>query len=110
LRQANAALKAHGRVDVDGRSGILKNQVLHRSDRQRDAASCREYRVQSIRLRHLWMKNAFIGSAYLILGVAWLCGCAGQSSEKSAWQGTGAGHQSFTRVLIVGISKNFNQR
>jgi hypothetical protein len=66
--------------------------------------------LHSTGLRHRRMKNAFIGHTYLILGVAWLCGCAGQSSEKGAWQGTAAAHQSFTRVLIVGISKNFTQR
>ncbi len=67
--------------------------------------------MQIIGLRHLRMKNATIGCAYLILGLAWLAGCAGQSSEKGAWQGGATkGHQSFTRVLIVGISKNFTQR
>ena len=60
-------------------------------------------------LRHLQMKNALIGCTYLILGAACLSGCAGHASEDSAWQGA-ARHQSFTRVLIIGVSKNFTQR
>jgi hypothetical protein len=44
----------------------------------------------------------------LILVLAWLSGCAGGSSVKSAWQA--APHPSFSRILIVGLSTNFDQR
>jgi hypothetical protein len=46
----------------------------------------------------------------LILGATWLSGCAGSSSStKGAWQ-TPAPHPSFSRILIVGVSTNFDQR
>jgi hypothetical protein len=48
-------------------------------------------------------------SALLLLSVAWLSGCAGGGSVRSAWQ-TPAPHPSFSRILIVGVSTNFNQR
>jgi hypothetical protein len=49
------------------------------------------------------------GSVLLLLSVAWLSGCAGGGSVKSAWQ-TPAPHPSFSRILIVGVSTDFNQR
>jgi hypothetical protein len=48
-------------------------------------------------------------SALLVLSVAWLSGCAGSDSVRSAWQTSGP-RPSFSRVLIVGISTDFNQR
>ncbi len=47
--------------------------------------------------------------AVLLLSVAWLSGCAGGGSVKGAWQ-TSAPHPSFTKILIVGVSTDFNQR
>jgi hypothetical protein len=66
--------------------------------------------VHSIGFRRLQMKNASVRSTLMILGVAWLSGCATQSTVNGAWQGSAPRHQSFTRVLIVGISANFTQR
>ena len=54
-------------------------------------------------------KKYVVESALLLLGVAWLSGCAGGGSVRSAWQ-TPAPHPSFSRILIVGLSTNFNQR
>jgi hypothetical protein len=60
-----------------------------------------------VRLVH--MKFAPVESTLLILSLAWLSGCAGSASLRSAWQGS-APHPSFSRVLIVGINANFDQR
>jgi len=55
------------------------------------------------------MKYASVGSMLLILGVAWLSGCAaGGSAQGGAWQANP--HPSFSRVLIVGVSTSFDQR
>jgi hypothetical protein len=70
----------------------------------------REYRVHTIGRRLLQNNNASVGSTLLILGVAWLSGCAANSSVKGAWQESAPQHPSITRVLIVGISVNFTQR
>jgi len=61
-------------------------------------------------LRLLQNKNASVGSMLVILGVAWLSGCAGSSSVTSAWQESARRLPSATSVLIVGISTNFTQR
>jgi len=54
-------------------------------------------------------KIAPFGSALLIFGVAWLAGCVGNSgSVKGAWQVSP--HPAFSRILIVGVSTNFDQR
>jgi hypothetical protein len=63
-------------------------------------------RYLDFRLAH---KKYVAESALLLLGVAWLSGCAGGGSVRSAWQ-TPAPHPSFSRILIVGVSTNFNQR
>jgi hypothetical protein len=55
------------------------------------------------------MKRVSVKSTLLILGVAWLAGCAGSSSVKSAWQES-APNRSFSRILIVGLNTNFDQR
>jgi hypothetical protein len=49
-----------------------------------------------------------VESTLLILGVTWLSGCAASGSAKSAWQSEP--HPSFSRVLIVGVSTDFDQR
>ncbi len=64
-------------------------------------------RSTGLRLEH--MKFASVKSTLLILSVAWLCGCAGSASVKGAWQGPSP-HPSFSRVLIVGVSTDFDQR
>ena len=66
--------------------------------------------MPSIGLRLLRNKNARVGTTLVIMGVAWLSGCAGSSSVQGAWQESAARHPSITRVLIVGISANFTQR
>jgi hypothetical protein len=54
------------------------------------------------------MKNIFAGPVLLILTLAWLGGCSG-NSVRSSWQQPGR-PSAFSRILIVGISANFNQR
>jgi hypothetical protein len=54
--------------------------------------------------------KSVVRSTFLILSVAWFFGCAGSSSVKSAWQESAPRHQSFTSILIVGVSANFTQR
>lgn len=57
----------------------------------------------------LSLRAASVGGL-LVLGVASLSGCASQPSVSSAWQ-EGVPHgQSFSRVLIVGVSPDINQR
>jgi len=46
----------------------------------------------------------------LVLGAAWLSGCATQPSVSSAWQEGVPHNQSFSKVLIVGVSPDINQR
>jgi hypothetical protein len=65
--------------------------------------------MHSIGLRLLQMKNDAVGSTLLILGVAWLSGCSG-NSVKSAWQESAPQHLSYSRILIVGASTDFTQR
>jgi hypothetical protein len=54
-------------------------------------------------------KYAPLKSTLLLLGIAWLSGCAGGGSVRGAWL-TPAPHPSFSRILIVGISTDYNQR
>jgi len=65
--------------------------------------------MRSTRLRLVHMKLTAVESTLLILSVAWLSGCAGSASVKGAWQGS-APHPSFSRVLIVGVNTDFDQR
>ncbi len=62
-----------------------------------------------IGLRLVRMQHTSVGSTLLILGAAWLSGCAG-NSVQSAWQESVPHHPSFSRILIVGISTDFTQR
>jgi hypothetical protein len=64
--------------------------------------------MRSTGLRLVHMKFTF-ESTLLFLCVAWLSGCAGGGSAKSAWQAS-APHPVFSTVLIVGISTDYNQR
>jgi hypothetical protein len=63
-------------------------------------------RYLGLRLVH---KKYASESTLLLLCVAWLSGCAGSGSVRSTWQ-TSAPPPSFARILIVGISTDFNQR
>jgi hypothetical protein len=66
--------------------------------------------VHSIGYRLLQLKHTSVGPTLLILGAAWLSGCASSSSVKGAWQRSAPGDQSIKKVLIVGISADFTQR
>jgi hypothetical protein len=46
----------------------------------------------------------------MLLGAAWLSGCASQPSVSSAWQDGVSHNPSFSKVLIVGVSPDINQR
>jgi hypothetical protein len=63
-------------------------------------------RYPDLRLGH---KKYASSSALLLLSVAWLSGCASNGSVSSAWQAS-TPHLSFSRILIVGVSTDFNQR
>jgi hypothetical protein len=54
------------------------------------------------------VKYRALDSTLLVLSLAWFSGCAGSSSVKSAWQS--ASRPTYNRVLIVGLSTNFDQR
>lgn len=51
-------------------------------------------------------------AALLLLATLALCGCGGgpQVRATGAWQEGGAGQKSFSRVLVVGVSPDVNQR
>ncbi len=57
----------------------------------------------------LQKKHKFGALLLLFTATIWLSGCAGVS-VKSAWQPGVARNQTFARVLIVGVSPNFNLR
>jgi hypothetical protein len=65
--------------------------------------------VHGIGLPLLRIKNGAVGSTLLILGLAWISGCSG-NSVKSAWHDPAAGHSSYSKILIVGVSTDFTQR
>jgi hypothetical protein len=54
------------------------------------------------------VKHVSVDSTLLMLILVCLSGCAGSSSVKGAWQS--APHSSFSRILIVGLSTDFDQR
>jgi hypothetical protein len=54
-------------------------------------------------------KYASVEFTLLLLGIAWLSGCAGGGSVRGAWLTPGP-RPSFSRILIVGISTDYNQR
>lgn len=54
-------------------------------------------------------RRTFRASFLALTTVLWLCGCAGVS-VKSAWQDGVSRQQSFSRVLIVGVSPDYNLR
>jgi hypothetical protein len=50
------------------------------------------------------------GPVPVLLGAMWLSGCANQVKVTSAWEGSAPRHPSFTRVLVVGVSPDVDQR
>lgn len=46
----------------------------------------------------------------LLLAVAGLAGCASQPKAKGAWTGDAPRGQAFTRVIVVGVSPDIDQR
>ena len=57
----------------------------------------------------LQKKHTFVASLLLLTAAVWLSGCAGVSVQ-SAWQAGVPRNQTFGRVLIVGVSPDFNLR
>jgi hypothetical protein len=55
------------------------------------------------------MRYSSVESTLLIVGVMCLSGCTASSSVKGAWQQS-TPNRSYSRILIVGISKSFDQR
>jgi len=54
--------------------------------------------------------KVFVFGPLVLLGVMWLSGCANQVSMTSAWQDNAPRNQSFTRVLVVGVSPDVDAR
>ena len=55
-------------------------------------------------------KLHFFGPTLVLLGSMCLAGCANQVKVTSAWQDNAPRNQIFTRVLVVGISPDVDQR
>jgi len=55
-------------------------------------------------------RSAAVGPMLCLIGAVLLSGCAQQAQAKGAWQDGVPRKQSFTRVLIVGVSPHVNQR
>ena len=66
--------------------------------------------MHSATVRPLTSLRASAVHGLLILGAASLAGCASQPSVSSAWQEGVPHNQTFSRVLIVGVSPDINQR
>lgn len=61
-------------------------------------------------MNHVERAAAVATTLLLLACIAWLSGCAQQVKVSGDWQ-DGASHgQSFSRVLVVGISPNVNER
>jgi hypothetical protein len=58
--------------------------------------------------QHAW--STAVGSMLCLIAAVLLSGCAQQAKVKGAWQDGASRKQSFTRVLIVGVSPDVNQR
>ena len=61
-------------------------------------------------VRHLPTGSAALASLLLLLGGTLLGGCAQQVKDSGTWQDNVPRNQPFTRVLVVGVSPNINQR
>ena len=55
-------------------------------------------------------RGAAVGPMLCVIGALLLSGCAQQAQVKGAWQDGVPPKQSFTKVLIVGVSPHINQR
>ncbi len=55
-------------------------------------------------------RSVTVGSMLCLIGAVLLSGCVQQAQVKGAWQDGAPRKQSFTRVLIVGVSPHVNQR
>ena len=53
---------------------------------------------------------AAVGAALCLIGVLLLAGCATSAKTKGTWQDGVSRNQSFTRVLVLGVSPDVNQR
>jgi hypothetical protein len=60
--------------------------------------------------RHLPTRGVAAATVLVVLCAGWLSGCAQQAKVTSDRQGNGRQQQSFTRVLVVGVSPNVNAR
>jgi len=60
--------------------------------------------------RDLQTRSAPVGPLLLLVGAICLSGSAHAAKVTSAWQKDVPRNQSFTRVLVVGVSPNVNQR
>ena len=56
------------------------------------------------------VRSAPVGPMLCLIGAVLLSGCAQQPQVKGAWQDGVSRNQSFTKVLIVGVSPHVNQR
>jgi len=66
--------------------------------------------VHSQGLRHPRLNHASIARLLLLLGAASLSGCGSQPTAAGARQEGAPRDQSFTRVLVVGVTPHVNQR
>jgi hypothetical protein len=55
-------------------------------------------------------RTAAVGPMLCLIGAALVSGCAQQPQVKGAWQDGAPRKQSFTKVLIVGVTPHVNQR
>lgn len=63
--------------------------------------------------RHLQANGRPLGPQFLLIAAAWFCLCAAATPKvktQSAWEEGVSRDQSFTRVLVIGVSPDFNQR
>jgi hypothetical protein len=86
----------------------MKDDATSHAKRQDEVPSIRDLRMRYPDL-HLVHKESASRPALLLLGIAWVSGCASSGSVRSAWQ-TPAPHPAFSRILIVGVSTDINQR
>jgi hypothetical protein len=61
-------------------------------------------------LLHLQTRTAPVGLMLLLLGAMCVSGSAQAAKTTGKWQDNVSHNQSFTRVLVVGVSPNVNQR
>jgi hypothetical protein len=66
--------------------------------------------VHTIDSRSQHARTAAVGPMLCLIGAVLVSGCAQQPQVKGAWQEGAPRKQSFTKVLIVGVSPHVNQR